>query len=411
MTFATACKIGWRNIWRNRIRSFLTLMAIAFASMVLVFFIALQLSSWETSINATVSIFYGHLQVQRDEYLNKPQMRNTLSDAEQLRSVIEVVPGVDAVSARGIGFALASSKECSYGTQIVGVDPAVESSVSTIAGVVRRGRYLTDSSAHEAILGSLLARNLKVTVGSELTLLGQGWDGSLAATVIPVVGIFETGSNEIDRGMIQIPLATFQEVFAMPNKAHTLVVRADQLSEVDRIQREIGSLLADREETVVLRWDEVVPGLKEAIELDMAAAWLFYISLILIVTFSILNTFLMSVLERTKEFGIMLALGTKPLRISMMVLLECGLLTIVGIAIGVVLGLGLTLYFGKYGFAVPGAEEVAKQWNLPVVVYTQASWAAVTRGPTVLLVAALFSVLYPAFRILGLKPVEAIGGR
>ena len=163
MNPATTTQIAWRNIWRNPTRTSLTLLAICLTAGVLVFFISLQFSSYDTSINATVSMFSGHLQVQREGYLDKPEMRKSIPNANELRQKVVQIPGVDHVSLRGFGFALVSSEKRSYGVQVVGVLPSEERKVSTIPGVIRVGEYFSSMDAAEAVLGTSLAKNLKVS--------------------------------------------------------------------------------------------------------------------------------------------------------------------------------------------------------------------------------------------------------
>ncbi|MCB0325278.1 MAG: ABC transporter permease [Bdellovibrionales bacterium] len=412
MEVTTALRIGWRSIGRNRRRTVLTLLAIGFATAVLVFFVALQLSSYSASINATTALFSGHLQVQRAGYLDRPQIRQSFADPRALREAILGLPGVRAGSVRGFGFALLSSAERSIGAQLVGVEPEREAQVSSIAGVIRRGRYLSSTGAEEAVVGASLARNLKVDVGSEVSFVGQARDGSLAAAVVRIVGIFESGSPEFDRGVAFLPFDYFAETFSTEGQAHAIALRLDDSADAVAQEQTIASLIngsrKDSDALVVLRWDELVPGLKQVIELDMASGWLFYVSLVLVVGFTVLNTFLMSVLERTREFGLLLALGARPTRIGLQIILECGLVTVLGLAVGVGMGTVAVTYFGRYGFSVPGSEELMREWNLPATVYPRMSWRAALQGPSVLFATGLLAAVYPALRVLRLVPIKAL---
>lgn len=404
-------QLAWRNIWRHPRRTLLTALAIGFTTTILVFFIGIQYSSYDTAINATVGLFHGHMQVQHRAYLDDPSVRTTIPEPQALAEQIVSKTSAAAVSVRGIAFALAATESRSYGVQVVGVLPESERRVSTVGGVVKSGTYLSDVSAQELVVGELLARNLNVEMGDEVTLLGQGSDGSMAATVLPVVGVFRTGSAELDRSMVQMPLAVFQEVYSMGSDAHTVVVHAPSLDAVPALQREIRALIAadDQQDPKVVRlWTELLPGLQQSIELDMASGWLFYLSLVLVVTFTILNTFLMSVLERTREFGVMLALGITPFRLGALIALEAVLLTLLGIAGGVAVGCSLLWYFGVHGFTVPGSEEVMKLWNLSGAVYPEITVAVLTVGPLVVAAAGLFSVVFPIVKIARLRPVEAL---
>jgi putative ABC transport system permease protein len=401
-------RLAWRNIWRHPRRTLLTLSAVAFAAAILEFMVTLQLGSYDMMIDYTLRVYHGHLQVQSEGYLDKPQMRNTIPNARELGSHIRNLVRPAAVSVRAMGFALASSEVRSYGVQVIGVETEYEDNVSTIPGLVKEGHFLSSDDSQEAIIGHVLARNLKVNIGDELTLLGTGRDGSVAATVVPVVGIFESGSAELDRHVVELPLSTFQDVFSMGDHAHSIVVLGESLDELQNLTGTVRAALPPETPLVVLNWEALIPGLKQAIQMDWASGWFFYLCLIIIVTFSILNTFLMSVLERTREFGIMLALGVKPLRLGVLVMLESIWLTLLGLAVGVAVGIVVVFYFNLYGFSYPGMEEIAAYYNLPAVIRPQLSLLSVTLGPAVILLVTCAAALYPALRIRLLKPVDAM---
>ena len=386
--------------------------AIAFSCTVLVFFIALQFSSYETSINASISVFSGHLQVQPDSYLDTPEMRKVLTNPEELRQEFVNLPEVKGSSIRAFGFALCSSEDRSYGVQVVGVDPEHEPDVSSISGVMQEGTYLSSRSKYETIIGKALSENLKVKVSDELTLLGQAKDGSVAATVVEVKGIFKSGAQELDRHLIQLPLKIFQEVFSMDNTAHAVVITAKSLKDVPKIKKAGAEILNAynnaKIKPVLHDWDELNPGMKQAIQLDMAFGWIFYFSLVVVVTFTVLNTFLMSILERTREFGVMLSLGMKPADISKLVTWESFFLTLVGLIIGTIIGSAIVIYFGVYGFYIPGTEEIAKLWNIPAVFRPRLSALTLTIGPGIIIIVTVIALIYPIIKLRALKPVEAL---
>jgi putative ABC transport system permease protein len=335
-------------------------------------------------------------------------MRSTVPGAARLAADLRAATGLDAIAARAQGFALASSAVRSYGAPVIGVEPEHEPKVSTVPRLVKEGRYLAASNAQEVMLGTALARNLKIKVGDELTLLGSAKDGSVAATVLPVVGLFESGNPELDRHLVMMPLATFQEVFAMGDDAHAIVISGPDYQSTPQTKARVAAQIADRPGLVVLDWEELLPGIKQLIQTDMVSNWITYIALILIVTLSIMNTFLMSVLERTREFGIMLALGITPLRLGTMVLLESAFLTLLGLGIGVALGGGIAVYLHFEGFSFPGMKELYGQYGLPGVIHPKLSFTSFALGPAVIFAFTLVAALYPALRIRKLQPVEAI---
>jgi ABC-type lipoprotein release transport system permease subunit len=401
-------RLAWRNLWRHKRRTWLTASAIAFSAMLLVFMITIQLGAYDMMIDTTLRVYTGQMQVQHSGYKDKPQMRTVVADAVALAAQLRERTGYQTIAVRAQGFALASSAERSYGVPVIGVQPEYEPGVSTLPHLVKQGRYLADSRAQELVIGSALARNLKIKLGDELTLLGSGRDGSVAATVLPVTGFFESGNPDLDRRLVMMPLLTFQETFSLGNDAHLIVVSGPDYETIPQTKAMVREIIAGQPGLVVLDWDELVPGIKQLIQTDMVQNWITYIALIVIVTLSIMNTFLMSVLERTREFGIMLALGISPLRLGTMVVLESVFLTLLGLAIGIAIGGGIAVWLHFEGFTFPGMKEIYAQFGLPGVIYPILSVESFLLGPSVIFVFTLLAALYPALRIRKLQPVEAI---
>lgn len=407
-------RLAWRNIWRHPRRSGLTIAAITFAAGLLVFMITLQFGSYDMMIDNNLKVLTGHFQVLRLGYLKKPNIRNTIAEPLLLAENLRKIEGITDITVRANGFTLVASEERTYGVQIIGVQTAHEDKLSTIPRLIQTGQYLSSDDAQEIVIGETLARNLKVKLGDELTLLGSGRDGSIAAAVLPIVGIFKSGMPEIDRGLIEMPLTTFQDIFSMENSAHILVgmvknLERDLETVLTLVRAEIQAQKTPNiKDLEVLDWNTLVPGLLQLIQADMVNGWFMYGCLILIVVFSILNTFLMAVLERTREFGVMLALGAKSLLIGKLVILESLLLTLLGLGIGLAIGTLVTLYFYVYGFSYPGMEEIGAQFGLTGKVTPQLSLLAFTLGPVAILLFTMIASLYPALRIRTLKPVDAM---
>jgi ABC-type lipoprotein release transport system permease subunit len=406
--FGLSFRLAWRNIWRQKRRTWLTALAMVFSNILLVFMISLQFGSYEMMINNTLRMFSGQIQVQRAGYHEDQKMRQVIPAISDLAADVRNRFPQASVAARANAFVLVSSEDRSFGTQVVGVEPAHEPRVSTIPGLVNRGRYLEDPNAAEIVIGSVMARNLKVSVGDELTFLGSGRDGSFAAGVVTVAGIFDSGSPDLDRSLAEIPLGYFQEAFDMRGSGHVIALLLDKLSAVEGLLMPLHTLAREHDDLVVLDWETLTPGLKQAIQADMASGWFMYGVLIVLVAFSVLNTQLMSVLERTREFGVIMALGIKPRRLALLVLLETALMALLGLLIGALLGALVTGYFAHAGFAYPGMEQMAVKFNMPAVLYPAVNPLSIMLGPTVVFIFCLFAAIYPAVKLYGLRPVEAM---
>lgn len=408
-------KMGWRNIWRNPRRTILTVLAIAFACVLLVFMLSFQFGSYDTMINASVRINTGHLQIQARGYNEHKKIRQSIPDPKPILRILKKTPSVVAYSCRARAFGLVSSAQRSYGVMVVGVQPKSEAKVSTLGNIIKAGRYLTsqpdDQGFYGAMMGRLLARNLHVDIGDEITILGQGRDGSVAASVLKVRGIYDSGLDEFDRSAVQIPLSAFQDVFYMQKAVHEIVVVGENLSMVPAIKRHIQGRLtasAGQADMVVLDWDELMPGLRQAIRMDLVSGGIFYLILIMVVAFSILNTFLMAILERTREFGVMMAVGTRPQRLTRLVLIESAGMTLVGVTVGVILGCLITWYFQIHGIEIDGSSELLRQYGIPSRLFPRLSPLSASVGPAAVFIITLVSALYPALKIRRLRPVEAM---
>ena len=241
-----------------------------------------------------------------------------------------------------------------------------------------------------------------------MTLLGSGRNGSFAAAIATVTGIFESGAIEFDRSIAEIPLQFFQDTFFMEGAGHQVVVTTPDLSRVDALLPIAAASLPQGEDLTVYDWNALQPGLRQAIQADISSAFFMYGILVILVAFSVLNTQLMSVLERTREFGIVMSLGVSPGKLGRLVMLETGLMGAFGLVLGAAFGVLVTLYFSRHGFSYPGMEEMAKNFNLPSAVYPAVSWLSVLIGPLAVFVFALLSAVYPAMRLHWLHPVSAM---
>jgi ABC-type lipoprotein release transport system permease subunit len=401
-------RLAWRNLWRQPRRTWLTIGAMVFSNALLVFMISLQFGMYELMIDNTLKAFTGHLQVQAPGYKDDAKIRQVVPGADALANRIRGELNLDSVAVRSAAFALVSSDDRSYGIQIFGVDPANEPLVSSVPGLVREGRFPDDRNAQEIVVGKVLARNLKVEPGDELTILGSGRDGSFAAAVATVVGIFDSGVIDLDRSIAEMPIGFFNDVFYMEDAAHSVVIVTPGLAAIELYEPRVEALLPQDGSVVLQDWDALQPGLKQAIQADLGSAFFMYGVLVILVAFSVMNTQLMSVLERTHEFGIIMSLGLTPGKLGRLVLLETALMGLAGLILGAVVGGLITSWFTYNGFSYPGMDQLAANFNLPSRFYPQVSILTLFAGPAVVFIGSILSALYPALRLHWLHPVEAM---
>jgi putative ABC transport system permease protein len=404
-------KMVWRNIWRNPRRSILTILAIVFAIMLLVFMLSWQFGSYDTMINTAVKVHTGHVQVQAEGYRDRMDIWLVVPDPDAVLRVLGDIPEIEASTVRANAFTLVSSEDRTYGVLLIGIDPEKEAEVSTLKKLIRRGEYLGKNDSNTALVGELLAENLKADIGDELVILGQGRDGSVAASVLTVKGIFSSGEDKFDRSSIHMPLEYFQEVFSMRGAVHEVVVLGRSLDAVETIKRKLERgirIVDDHKAMAVLDWMDLMPGLVQSIKMDLVSALIMYAILIVVVAFSILNTFLMAIFERTREFGVLMAMGTTPGRLMRFLIVESVTITLIGIILGIIFGSLFTWYFQVHGIVISGASEFLSQYGLPERMYPKLSILSISVGAGIVLVITLLTALYPALKVRRLRPVEAM---
>lgn len=403
--------MAWRNIRRNPRRTILTILAIAFACVLLIFMLSLQIGTYEVMIDTSVRTRTGHIQILKKGYNTDHKIRQVVKAPSDIARTLDQTSHITAVSFRTNAFALISSNLRTSGGFITGIDPEKEAKISSVPQTIRKGRYLNPSDTNAAVVGSLLAKNLKIDVGDELVVLGSAMDASIAATVLKVTGIFSSGMDEYDRTAIQIPLPHFQETFSMGNAVHEIIITCDSLWHVGRVKSAIFENLSQpgaQRGLVCMSWDELTPGLIQSIQMDLGGGLIFYAILLVMVAFSIMNTFVMAVFERTKEFGTLMAIGASPWRLSRVLILESGFLTLCGIILGILAGCILTLWLGHIGIPMGEAEGMMRQYGIPGLIRPKLTLATAFAGPAAVFLITILTALYPAVKVHGIKPVEAI---
>ncbi|MDA1076949.1 MAG: ABC transporter permease [Proteobacteria bacterium] len=397
--------IGWRNLWRNRSRTWLTAGGIAFAISLVVFGMSFQHGVYEAIETNASTLLTGHVQIQRSDYIDDSRMEMTIADATSLMRTIEQQPHVLAVAPRLETFALASADERSFGVFLLGVDFEREQRAVQFFDEIGLGRM--PQTTDEAIIGTNLARNLSLEIGDEMIILGSAKEGGVAALALTVVGIFESGIGDMDRNMVAAPIATVQNGFGFGDDVHTLIVRADELEVSKALAKDLQRLLPAGQ--VARSWNAVMPEIEQGLMVDKIGGQFMYWIIMILVSLSIVNSFIMTVFERTREFGMLMSIGMRPGKIIALVQVEAFCMWLIGASIGVVLASASVLTLAATGVSLgEGMEEYVGQMYLPSVLYPALGVVPLLTAPVVLLVGTQLAALLPSLKINRLKPVEAL---
>ena len=397
--------VAWRNLWRNGRRTWLTAAGIAFAVFLIVFAMSFQQGAYVQMIDNATGLLSGHVQIQNREYVEDARIEQTVRDVTGLVRRLEREPAVESVAPRVEAFALVSAGERAFGARVLGVDAERERRTVRFFDRVTAGRMIAGGT--DAVVGETLAGNLGIGVGGEIVLLGTGKEGGVAALALDVVGVLRTGIPDLDRAMIAAPLVTVRDAFGLGDEAHTLVVRSVRVDASAGLARQLNGRLP--EPLVARNWDEVMPDVRQGIEIDRIGGYFIYGLIVIVVVFSIVNSFIMTVFERTREFGMLRAIGMRPGRIVLMVQIEAALVWVLGVGIGLALALPVVLWLEVYGFHL-GEEmaSMAQAMYVPDRLHARMTAAGLGLAPAVMLAGTQMAALIPSLRIRRLQPVTAL---
>jgi putative ABC transport system permease protein len=400
--------MAWRNVWRNRRRSLLTVMAIALGLAFNIFMRGIGDGFHEQMVDNSVRAEIGHIQIHRSGYHDEPELNKTLPDLERVLQAIRSLPDVRGYSLRVLGGGLASTADNSSGVQILGVDPGQERTVTSIQHAIVQGEYLSDGMQRPILLGDRLASRLKVGLADKVVLMVQAADGSMGAQLFRVAGIFRSGAPEMDEGVVFILRSDAQNLFALGDR---VTEAALLLGSSRQVAPALATLKKDLSGTgvEVLPWWQVQPFLQQFIQIDDAFFYIIVLIFFIVISIGILNTIMMSIFERVREFGVMMALGTKPKQVVKLVVEEAFALGLVGVVIGSLLGSAFTLYYARQGINLSSFSAGAAALGITSSrVYSELTAANLVYSNVAVLVVVVLVALYPAAYAARLQPVEAI---
>jgi ABC-type lipoprotein release transport system permease subunit len=347
----------------------------------------------------------GHIQIHVQGYLDKPTLYNVVQDYRKFGHTIAEMDHVEAWSPRLYAAGLVSVDEKSAGARIIGIDPVQEELATRFSEKLVSGASFSESDQREVILGKGLAKTLKADPGEELVIVSQGADGSIANDLYQVIGIIQTDDAPTDQSSVYLELADAQEFLALEGSVHEIVIMVDQLGQVGPVTKKIASRL-EGTELVAEPWQEFARSFYIAMTADKQGAWIMLFVIILIVAIGVLNTVLMTVLERTREYGVLRALGTPPSDVFKLVLTEVLVMALISTAIGIALSVAVNHLFSIHGVAMPqpfsyGGIEFTR-------FYTEVNAHSVYVPALTVALSAFLVSLFPALRAARVAPAQAL---
>ncbi|MFH1367793.1 MAG: FtsX-like permease family protein [Elusimicrobiota bacterium] len=344
-------KVAFRNVFRQKRRSLLTLLTIFGGFTLSAFSIGWSDGSYSYIINMFTRNRLGHLQVHGKGYLDKPTLYNTIDDYYKEGRKIASVKGVEAWAPRVYSAGLASLGQKTAAAQIIGIDPELENGATWFDKKIISGAALDKEPSRKVLLGKGLAEMLKSNPTDRVVIISQASDGSIANDIYEVSGIVESGDEMNDRAAFYLHIKDAAELLVLENRAHEIAVIAGNIKDVKRLEKDIASAL-DNDRLSVEPWYVVSKSFYNAMKADVEGMWVMLFVIIMIVAVGVLNTILMSVLERRREYGLLKSLGTGPKQVFLLVMYEVYILSFVSIILGTAAGLALNYYFSFNGISL-----------------------------------------------------------
>ncbi len=402
--------VAWRNLWRHKRRSLITAFAMAIGVAMCMSMIAWSDGMYDEMFKIMVEQQLGHVQVHHPDYPTKGLVFDALPDRASLLDKIDGLDGTVAASPHIDGFALLGGAKKSAGGQLVGIDPARHRTVSNVHDRIREGRFLSDEAANEIIIGHKLAEDIEVGLGDEVVAVTQATDGSVGNDLYIVVGTFKTGDVGMDQSGGYIHIDDAEDLLALYDQAHGITVLTGDAEQVEAYSKALsGAIVTDGIE--VQTWWEASPATAQMMSMRDFVAYFLLGIVFATAAFGVVNTMMMSVYERTREMGVLRALGLSKGKLVWLVVFESFFLAALAATIGLVLGGLADWYLVAYGLDFSGSMPDGFSWE--GVMLDPVMKGAVHADGIVITVVAVFLVsvlssLWPAWRATRLQPVTAI---
>jgi ABC-type lipoprotein release transport system permease subunit len=402
----TYLKIAWRNLWRNKRRTILTIASVAFALFVALIMRSMQLASYDMMIESAVKSSTGYIQLHQKGYWDDKSINNTMQTSKDLEEAIMNSPHVTQVVPRLESFALASFGEQTKGIAFIGTDVGKEDQVSGLTNKVIQGRYMTNEE-NGVMVAEKLASYLKLNLGDSLVLLSQGYHGVTASGLYPVIAILKFVTPDMNNSLIYTNLRTSQEFYSVSGRITSLSVLIDNEDNLKTVVENIQPYA--NQELEVMTWKVMLKELLQGIQGDNVSGLFMLGILYLVVGFGIFGTILMMTMELRKEFGIMVALGMQRIRLSWIVFYETVIIGIIGIIVGIVTSLPVILYLFYHPIRLK--EEAAQamlEYNMDPVIPVLIEPGYFVNQSIVVIVITLMAFVYPMVMISRFELIPAM---
>lgn len=402
----TNIKLAWRNLWRNRRRTIIAVSSIVFGVLLASWMRSMQEGSYDSMIENSVKFYSGYLQVQDTAYWNERTLENSFEATNELKTKIKSIDDVTLVVNRMESFALAAYRLKSKPAMVMGIEPEAENQITKISQKIKQGRFLIPGDKG-AILGEGLAKYLNLSVGDTLVMISQGYHGISANGLFEIVGILSHPNQEFNNRMVFLDINTARDFYSANGLSTSLVVMTHNHYKVKHLKKAIAQILPPQNR--VMTWTEMQPDLEQLIESDRGGGIIMLAILYMIIAFGMFSVVLMMVKERSREFGVVHALGMQKAKLAVVVVLETIFIGLIGCIVGLIISFAFCLYF--YHNPIPMSGDVAsayEQYGMEPFLYFSLKASLFYKQMIVVFLISMFISVFPVYNIFRLKITKAI---
>ncbi len=397
--------LSWKNIWRNKLRSLTVIIALILGIFAAVFMTALMNGMVEYRVKSVIQSEISHIQIHKTDFNENCDFSLIMNNADNILQKINANRHIIAVCKRIIISTLISSSEANTGVKIIGIVPNEEKRVSNIYSKIIEGTYFKDNKKDEIVIGKKLAHKLKVKINENVSITVRDVNKNLINGSFCIVGIYETDNSIFDDANVFVRYKDLCDITGLKGtEAHEIAVLLDENENSEYVKLELKKQFPTLE---VQNWMEISPDAGALVSMMDQYMGIFILIILAALCFGIINTMLMVVLERVKEFGMLMAVGMSKAKIFLMIMFETIYLSVSGGLLGIVISYivckhlekaGLNLYFWKDVFSSVGfSAEIYPVINFQMILFTT----------LMVILTGIISALYPAYKAMKYKPAEA----
>jgi ABC-type lipoprotein release transport system permease subunit len=399
--------LAWRNIWRNKRRTIITASSIAFALVFALIMRAMQIGSYRTMIDNLVQTYTGYIQIHSTGYWNDRTLDNSfIADSGMINS-ISGIPEIPALIPRLESFALASEGQKTKGVAVCGINPGAENGLTKLSKKIVQGKYLTDNDSG-VLIAEGLSKFMNLRVDDTIVLIGQGYHGVSAAGKFVIIGIVHFPTPELNNMMVYLNLNLARNFYSADSRLTSLAINLGDREKMNETVTRLKAIL--RPDTYeVMSWEIMLKEMVQYIKLDQSSGFVMLGILYFVIAFGILGTLMMMISERTREFGMMVAVGMKRIKIAMVVLIEMVYIALIGTISGILISLPVIIYFLYHPIRLTGeTAKMMENYGMEPVMPVAFIPDYFIGQSLIILVILSVVLIYPISRILRLNLIESL---